>query len=209
MKTAVIYSRVSDSKGRQSTERQRVDLEHYAIRNGYKVIQTYSEQVSGMAKNKNRPILEECISFCIDNHIDTLLLTEVSRLGRNTLEILKMIEILHDNKVNVYIQNLNIETLLPNKKINPIASIIMTILGELGNIEWQSINDRLNSGRRLYIEKGGKLGRKPGSIKTSEKKREEYKEVISLLNKNYSIRNVAKLTGTSVSTVQRIKKEFC
>lgn len=70
MKTAVIYSRVSDSKGRQSTERQRVDLEHYAIRNGYKVIQTYSEQVSGMAKNKNRPILEVTISHNREeNHI--------------------------------------------------------------------------------------------------------------------------------------------
>ena len=45
-------------------------------------------------------------------------------------------------------------------------------------------------------------------MKTSEQKREEYKEVISLLKKGYAIRNVAKLSGVSVSTIQRIKKEF-
>ena len=67
---------------------------------------------------------------------------------------------------------------------------------------------RLNSGRDSYIKNGGKLGRKPGSVKTTEQKREEYKEVISLLRKGYSVRNVAKLSGVSVSTVQRIKREF-
>ena len=67
---------------------------------------------------------------------------------------------------------------------------------------------RLNSGRDSYIANGGKLGRKPGSVKTTEQKREEYKEVISLLRKGYSVRNVAKLSGVSVSTVQRIKREF-
>ena len=67
---------------------------------------------------------------------------------------------------------------------------------------------RLNSGRDSYIKNGGKLGRKPGSVKTTEQKREEYKEVISLLRKGYSVRNVAKLGGISTSTVQRIKKEF-
>ena len=67
---------------------------------------------------------------------------------------------------------------------------------------------RLNSGRDSYIKNGGKLGRKPGSVKTTEQKWEEYKEVISLLKKGYAIRNVAKLSGVSVSTVQRIKKEF-
>ena len=76
------------------------------------------------------------------------------------------------------------------------------------NIKRNNIVYRLNSGRDSYIKNGGKLGRKPGSIKTSEQKREEYKEVISLLKKGYAIRNVAKLSGISVSTVQRIKKEF-
>ena len=92
--------------------------------------------------------------------------------------------------------------------VNPVASIMVTVLAEMANIERSNIVYRLNSGRDSYIKNGGKLGRKPGSVKTSEQKREEYKEVISLLKKGYAIRNVAKLGGVSVSTVQRIKKEF-
>ena len=78
----------------------------------------------------------------------------------------------------------------------------------MSNIERSNIVYRLNSGRSNYIAKGGKLGRKTGSSKTEEKKREEYKEVIQLLKKGYSVRNVAKLQGIGISTVQRVKKIF-
>lgn len=208
MRIAVIYSRVSSPGKRQSTERQFVDLEKYAEQNGYQVIEHFSEKISGVKKNENRKILQECISYCISNKVDTLLITEISRLGRSTLEILKALEVLHSNKVCVYIQNLNIETLRADKTINPLSSLITTLLGELAGIERQGIIDRLNSGRELYIEKGGRLGRKLGSRKTIEQKKEEYRDSISLLKKGYSIRNVAKLTGKAVSTIQQIKKEF-
>lgn len=79
-------------------------------------------------------------------------------------------------------------------------------VGELAAIERQGIIDRLNSGRELYIQKGGRLGRKPGSRKTAEQRKEEYREAIALLKKGYSIRNVAKLTGKAVSTIQQVKK---
>lgn len=207
-RTAVIYSRVSSPGKRQSTERQLVDLERYAERNGYQVTGRFSEKISGAKKNENRRILQECIDFCISDKVDTLLLTEISRLGRTTLEILKALDTLHANKVCVYIQNLNIETLRPDKTVNPLSSLITTVLGELAAMERQGIIDRLNSGRDLYIEKGGRLGRKPGSRKTAEQKKEEYREAIALLKKGYSIRNVAKLTKKAVSTIQQIKKEF-
>ena len=122
--------------------------------------------------------------------------------------MLKALDMLHKHKVSVYIQNLNIETLLPDKTVNPLSSLITTLLGELAAMERQNILDRLNSGRALYIQKGGRLGRNPGSFKSREQKKEEYKEAISLLKKGYSIRNVAKLTGRAVSTIQTIKKEF-
>lgn len=137
-----------------------------------------------------------------------LLITEISRLERSTLELLKALDVLHTNKVCVYIQDLNIETLRPDKTVNPVSSLITTLLGELAAMERQGIIDRLNSGRELYIEKGGRLGRKPGSRKTMEQKKEEYREAITLLRKGYSVRNVAKLTGKAVSTIQQIKKEF-
>ena len=73
-------------------------------------------------------------------------------------------------------------------------------------MERDNIFFRLQSGRKQYIEKGGKLGRKVGSVKTEEQMKAEYREVISLLRKGYSIRDVAKLSGKGVSTVQRVKR---
>lgn len=170
----------------------------------------FEEKISGCKAIDERPVLLGCLDFCTDaqNQVDMLLVTEVSRLGRSTLEMLKALDMLHKHKVSVYIQNLNIETLLPDKTVNPLSSLITTLLGELAAMERQGILDRLNSGRALYIQKGGRLGRNPGSFKSREQKKEEYKEAISLLKKGYSIRNVAKLTGRAVSTIQTIKKEF-
>ena len=206
----VIYSRVSSQSVRQSTERQVVDLERFATGRGDKVVAVFEEKVSGRKANVDRPVLSRCLEYCIDpqNQVDMLLLSEISRLGRSTLEILKAHDILHTHKVCVYIQNLNLETLRPDKTVNPLSSLVTTLLGELAAMERQGIIDRLNSGRELYIEKGGRLGRRPGSKKSLEQKREEYKEAISLLKKGYSIRNVAKLTNKSVSTILSIKKEF-
>jgi DNA resolvase len=170
----------------------------------------FEEKISGRKANLDRPVLLNCLEYCtnLQNKVDMLLVTEISRLGRSTLELLKALDTLHRHKVSVYIQNLNIETLLPDKTVNPLSSLITTLLGELAAMERQNILDRLNSGRALYIEKGGRLGRNPGSKKSLERKREEYKEAIALLKKGYSIRNVAKLTGRAVSTIQIIKKEF-
>ena len=206
----VIYSRVSSQSARQSTERQIVDLERFATGRGDKVVVVFEEKVSGRKANVDRPVLSRCLEYCIDsqNQVDMLLLAEISRLGRSTLEILKALDILHTHKVCVYIQNLNLETLRPDKTVNPLSSLVTTLLGELAAMERQGIIDRLNSGRELYIEKGGRLGRRPGSKKNLEQKREEYKEAISLLRKGYSIRNVAKLTNKSVSTILSVKKEF-
>lgn len=206
----VIYSRVSSQSARQSTERQVVDLERFATGRGDKVVAVFEEKVSGRKANADRPVLSRCLEYCIDpqNQVDMLLLSEISRLGRSTLEILKALDILHTHKVCVYIQNLNLETLRPDKTVNPLSSLVTTLLGELAAMERQGIIDRLNSGRELYIEKGGRLGRRPGSKKSLEQKREEYKEAISLLKKGYSIRNVAKLTNKSVSTILSIKKDF-
>jgi len=206
----VIYSRVSSQTARQSTERQVTELRKFAIDRGYTVCMVFEEKISGRKANLDRPVLLNCLEYCtnLQNKVDMLLVTEISRLGRSTLELLKALDTLHRHKVSVYIQNLNIETLLPDKTVNPLSSLITTLLGELAAMERQNILDRLNSGRALYIEKGGRLGRNPGSKKSLERKREEYKEAIALLKKGYSIRNVAKLTGRAVSTIQIIKKEF-
>ena len=74
--------------------------------------------------------------------------------------------------------------------------------------ERENIKFRLNSGRERYIAKGGKLGRKVGSTKSVEVKKEEYKKVLKELKSGASVRKTAKLCDVSVSTVQRLKKKF-
>ena len=209
MSTAVIYARVSSTNDRQNTQRQIEDLTRFANSNDYSIVGTYEEHISGATKNENRTVLMECINYCIANKVNYILLSELSRLGRSTLQVLKSLEMLHEAGVSVYIQNLGIYTLNATGEANPIASIMVTVLAEMANIERSNIVYRLNSGRESYIANGGKLGRKKGSVKTTEQKKEEYKEVISFLKRGYSVRNTAKLSSVSVSTVQRIKREFC
>lgn len=207
-KTAVIYARVSSNNDRQDTSRQIKDLENYAKSQNIEIVNIYEEHISGAKKIEERQILGECLKYCKRESVNFLLLSELSRLGRSTLQVLRSLEMLHESKVSVYIQNLGLYTLQSNGEVNPIVSIMVTVLAEMANIERSNIQYRLNSGRANYISNGGKLGRKTGSTKTEEKKKEEYKETIILLKKGYSVRNIAKLQGIGISTVQRIKNQF-
>ena len=175
MKTAVIYARVSSSNDRQDTSRQIEDLKKYAISQDIEIVNIFQEHISGAKKIEERRILGECLEYCKRESVNILLLSELSRLGRSTLQVLRSLDILHESKVSVYIQNLGLYTLQPNGEVNPIASIMVTVLAEMANIERSNIQYRLNSGRANYIAKGGKLGRKTGSTKTDDKKKEAVK----------------------------------
>ena len=205
---AVIYARVSSVNDRQDTTRQIEDLKRYALLQDIEIVRIFQEHISGAKKIEERQVLAECLEYCTEKGVDYLLLSELSRLGRSTLQVLRSLDILHDAKVSVYIQNLGLYTLQPNGEVNPIASIMVTVLAEMANIERANIQYRLNSGRANYIAKGGKLGRRAGSIKTEERKREEYRETIALLKKGYSVRNIAKFQGIVVSTGQRLRRQF-
>ena len=86
---------------------------------------------------------------------------------------------------------------------------MLATLATCSQIERENILFRLSSGYKNYKANGGKVGRKKGSIKTTEQKKEEYKEFIQLLKKGYSVRNAAKIANRRISTVQRIKTDFC
>lgn len=208
IKKAVIYARVSSTGDRQDTGRQIKDLENYAKSQNIEIVKIYEEHISGAKRIEERQALTKCLEYCAKESVDFLLLSELSRLGRSTLQVLRSLEILHEAKVSVYIQNLGLYTLKADGKVNPIASIMVTVLAEMANIERSNIQYRLNSGRSNYVANGGRLGRKKGSTKSEEKLREEYKETIQLLKKGYSIRNIARLQGLGISTVQRIKNQF-
>lgn len=205
---AVIYSRVSSTTDRQNTERQVADLTSYAKYKGYEVAKIYEEKISGAKRNNERPILVEALNFCRSENCDILLVSELSRLGRNAFEVLEMVKHLVDERINLYIQKEQF-TLLDNEgKPSIFAPVMIATLSTCAQLERENIRFRLNSGRQLYVEKGGKLGRKKGSIKSKEQKAEEYKQVIKALKRGTSIRNTAKLFDVSISTVQRIKAEF-
>lgn len=206
--TAVIYARVSSVGDRQNTERQVSDLSKYAAFANLTVSKIYEEHISGAKKNTDRPVLQEAIDYCITNKIGCLLVSELSRLGRNAFEVLDTVKLLIDNGINLYMQKEQFTLLDKEGKPTMFAPIMIATLSTCAELERENIKFRLNSGRKLYVERGGKLGRKVGSVKSSAQKKEEYKEVILYLKKGYSIRNIAKLTGKGISTVQRIKQEF-
>lgn len=207
MKTA-IYARVSSTNDRQSTDRQVKDLRNYAEGNNIEVVKVYEEHVSGAKRNEERPILCECLDYCIGNGVDMLLISELSRLGRNVDEVLANVKRCKDNNLNIYFQKENLAIFQPDGSKNPFLNIFISVLGTCAEMERENIKFRLNSGREKYIAEGGKLGRKVGSVKSIEKKQEEYKQVLKELKKGTSIRRTAKLCDVSVSTVQRLKTEF-
>ena len=207
-KTAVIYARVSSIGDRQSTDRQVKDLSDYAVYQKMEVRKVFEEHISGAKKNDERPVLCEAIKYCKEYRIDVLLVSELSRLGRNAFEVLASVKDLLDCGINLYIQKEQFTLLDKEGKPSLFAPVMIVTLSTCAQLERDNISFRLNSGRKQYVEKGGKLGRPAGSTKSQDKKREEYREVINLLNKGYAIRDVAKLTGKGISTVQRVKKEF-
>lgn len=207
MSKTVIYARVSSAGDRQSTERQIEDLTRYADSKGLEIVRIFQEHVSGARSNQEREVLTECLEFCKAEHPDTLMVTELSRLGRSTVEVLKAVEVLTTAGVNVFILDLNLSTLDEEKKENPVAKMVLTVLSLGAEMERKLILGRLNSGRELAKKKGVKMGRPKGTALSDEDLQAKYPEVVKHLKKEKnSIREISKLTGVSVSTVQRVKK---
>ena len=208
MATAVIYARVSSTGDRQTTERQVADLTEYATHNNLEVVEVYEEHISGAKRNEERAVLCECLNYAVSNNVDVVLFSELSRCGRAVWEVLDTIRTLKDNGINAYFQKEGLSLFGSNGKENPYLAVMVSVLGVCAQLEREAISYRLNSGRKLAIEKGVKMGRKVGSIKSREQKQEEYAKVIRALRAGKSVRDTAAICGVSVSTVQRVKKEF-
>ena len=168
----------------------------------------FEEHISGAVKNEERPVLCECLDYCIANGIHTLLISELSRLGRNVDEVLANVKRCKDNNLNIYFQRENISIFQADGSKNPFLNIFISVLGTCAEMEREAIKFRLDSGLKRYREQGGKVGRKVGSIKTREQKQDEYAKVLRCLKQGKSIRDTSVLCGVSVSTVFRVKREF-
>ena len=207
-KIAVIYSRVSSQGDRQDTARQVRDLELLAKQRNMKVAKIYEEHISGAKKTQERPILRECLEYCFTNDVEILLISELSRLGRNVDDVLANVRLCKEKHLNVYFQKEQLSIFDASGKEHPFLTIFIAVLGTCAEMERENIKFRLNSGKAQYMAKGGKVGRKEGYRKSDEELQEQYAGVIKQLRKGYPIRMIAKNEGVGISTVQRIKKKF-
>lgn len=203
MKTAVILARVSTML--QDYERQISELTEYAQTHNLGIVKVFANKVSGAKSNQQRSEIMEMIEFVKNNHVDKVLVLEISRLGRDTLEALKVIELLNQEKICLFVKNYAIETLDEAGNINPMAQFLITILLEVAKMERSTIRQRMKSGYQNYRANGGQVGRKVGYRKDKAVMKEEYKEEIKLLKKKISLRNIHKLTGTSINTLRKLQ----
>lgn len=207
MDKVVILARVSTDK--QEYRRQVNELTAFCQTMNWEIVGTFTNKVSGAVSFENRSELVEIIDFVRTNEVKRVVCLEISRLGRNTLEALRVIQMLNENKVSLYIKNYSLETLNRDGSINPVASLMCTILLEIASMERLTIRERMNSGRTQYIEKcrqeGIKMGRPSSYQKNLESYKSQYQREISMLKKGISLRNISALTGTSVNTIRKVK----
>ena len=208
MKKVVIIARVSTDK--QEYQRQINELTDYCKHVDWTVERVFGNKVSGAKSNDERVEIQALIEYVKNNDIDKVVCLEISRLGRNTLEALKVIQLLNEHGVSLYVKNYNLETLNEDGKVNPVASLICTILLEIASMERLTIRERMASGRDQYIAKcrkdGIKMGRPSSYRKTPDEYKRQYSKEISLLKKGISLRNISIITGTSINTIRKIQK---
>ena len=196
-----IFARVSTSI--QDYDRQVNELTALAQRNDWSVEAVFSEKISGAKKNGERKELSRMVDYVQAHHISKVAVTELSRLGRDTLQVLEVIEQFNRLGISLYIQNYGIETLTENGEVNPMSQFLITILAEVARMERKTIRERVESGYKNYRANGGKVGRKEGYRKSEADMREQYAEEIRLLRKGISLRNISKITGTSINTIRK------
>lgn len=198
MDKVVILARVSTDK--QEYQRQVNELTDYCNRVGWSVEATFCNKISGAKTIEERTEIQDLIKY-VQEH-------EISRVGRNTLEALKVIQLLNEHGVSLYVKNYNLET-LTDGKVNPVASLICTILLEIASMERLTIKERMTSGRNQYIAKcrqqGIKMGRPASYRKSEDAYKQQYCREIGLLRKGICLRNVSAICGTSVNTLRKLK----
>ena len=204
MKKVVIYTRVS-TQG-QEYERQLAELRDYAARMNYEVVEEFSEKVSGAKRVEEREALMSLLRYIEAHKVDKVLIYECSRLSRRAVDFLTVIEHLSSLKVSVYILQNGLETLMEDGSVNPIASLVLGIIGQFNSMERSLIRSRMASGYKHYREVlNGTVGRKKGYRKSDEQMKEQYSKEIQLLKKGISLRNIQAITNTSINTLRKLK----
>lgn len=193
----VKYNRVSSQI--QTGLRFEADTEKYDL--------TLLEKVSGVVKFRDRPNkTQQLIQLVESGKVKELVVEEQSRLGRNTGDVIQTLEWLDQHEVNVVVRNLGIQS-RPNGKKNPVWQLISVVMASLYELELSNIKERTQTGRLIFVQKGGVLGRPSGSQESDRAflQKEGSVSILKYLNRGMTMREISKLTNSSTRTIQKVK----
>lgn len=203
-KKVVIYARVSSNT--QDNKRQIQELKQHCTLHGLELVKVFEEKISGAKKTKDRPVFSQMLGFALENGIHSVLCWELSRIGRNVVEVLTAINTLTENGVNLYIHNYNLNTLDNKGGKDILSGFLIQILTSVAEMERTAIKQRLDSGLKKYRAEGGRMGRTKGTVLTDSEFLDKHKDVVKYLNKGFSIRQAAKQTDKNPSTIQKVRR---
>ena len=186
-----IYCRVSTDD--QSCDRQERDLRAFAKRAGHKVVGVFKETASGAQDDRSER--NKIMALARARVIDAILVTELSRWGRSTQDLVQTLNDLHSWKVSILAQ-----TGLSFDLDTATGKLMRTIMAGLAEFERDLIRERVKSGLRAALARGVKLGRQPGQ-RPSDKKA---KRVLDMHAEGLSYRLIGRNVGLSKNTVMGI-----
>lgn len=198
---AILYTRVSTKD--QSTARQVNDMKSLSE---FEIVKVFSEKVSGFSVSvDDRPILQKALSYLKSGEANCIMVSEVSRLGRNTHEVLGLIEDLKKQGIAIYIHNLGTTINKSESTSEIFTKLIVTIMADLARLESEQMSYRIKSGIKARKAKGLTTGRIIGSTETEEKFLSKHSNIQKYLNKGYSSREIQKLCKCSPNTIKKVK----
>jgi len=189
----MIYGYIRVSTDKQTTENQKFEILKYAQANSLLIDEWIEETVSGTKK-----VAERELGKLIDklNSNDTLITSEISRLGRSLMEVMSTLNILLEKQVNVY-------TIKGNYNLgNDIPSKVLAFAFSLGaEIERELISQRTKDALAKKKSEGKKLGRPKGSLSRQTKLTGKEDIIKELLEKKISMSGIARIIGVNRITL--------
>ena len=204
MKKVVLYIRKSTLI--QEYEHQENLLIDVCKKNNYEIIDTIRETISGTKKNEDREGITQLKNVVLQKKPNIVAIWEISRIARTSLGLHQLLSFLTENKVSLYIQNLNLQTLDENGNESHITGLILSLMGEVAKMETHILKSRVRVALQNLKDKGVVLGRPKNTGDSKEKTIKKYPEVIKYLEKGLSIREVSRMTNVSVNTTLKVSQ---
>ena len=175
-------------------------------KNEWEIIDIIRETISGTKKNEDREGITQLKNVVLQKKPQIVVCWEISRVSRSPLQFYTLTQFLTDNKVSLYIQNLNLHTLDENGNENHITGLILSLMSEISKMETLTLKTRVKVALQNLKDKGVVLGRPKNTGDSKEKTIKKYPEVIKYLEKGLSIREVSRMTNVSVNTTLKVSQ---